>query len=435
MNLAGMLGRSGANKPIAKNLWARIAALGALMVSSLLIARIGGPALVGVFVLLRMVPWLAGVLTTGGLYGAAPYFLAEKRSAVRYGPTIFWMGVAGGLVGAMAWVGLAPLLQNVLFPQLGAGLVAWTAVSVFTQVMETSAKASSQGSDDLAGSNRIIALEEIVFLPYFLALHALGMDAPVAIIAALALGDLTNAVPAWVRLWRRGLFRGAGGPSLTQARRVVRYGLRAQVGTIILLLNARLDFTLVGAMVGARALGIYAVASRFAELLRLPSLAVNYVLYPAYAERGGAAAAGEARAMIPRVGWIPIAAAVPLGLAATFLIPWLYGEPFRAAITPTYVLLLGLSGGAISGVITAFLYGDGRPGLNSLAMAAGLVMTIALDLLLIPPFGVLGAAAASAVAYLCTTGFLVVSFMVLTRGRGSAGAADDLDREMADVRR
>ena len=79
MKLAGMLGRTGANRPIATNLWARITALGALMVSSLLVARIGGPALVGVFVLLRMVPWLAGVLTTGGLYGAAPYFLAAEK--------------------------------------------------------------------------------------------------------------------------------------------------------------------------------------------------------------------------------------------------------------------------------------------------------------------------------------------------------------------
>jgi O-antigen/teichoic acid export membrane protein len=436
MKLTGMLGRTGANKPIATNLWARIAALGALMVSSLLVARIGGPALVGIFVLLRMVPWLAGLLTTGGLYGAAPYFLAaEKRSGVRYGPTIFWMAVTGGLVGSLAWLGMAPLLQNVLFPQLGAGLVAWAAISVFTQVMETSGKASSQGFDDLTGSNRIIALEEIVFLPYFLALYALGVDARVAIIAALPLGDLTVAVPAWLRLRRRGLFRGAGGPSLGRARRVVRYGLRAQVGSVILLLNARLDFALVGGLVGSRALGIYAIASRFAELLRLPSLAVNYVLYPAYARRGGAAAAREARAMMPRVGWIPLAAAVPFGVAATFFIPWLYGEPFQAAITPTYVLLLGLSGSAIAGVITAFLYGDGRPGLNSLAMGAGLLITIALDLLLIPRFGVLGAALASSVAYLSTTAFLVVSFAVLARGRVSGRGDQDLHRQMAELKR
>jgi Na+-driven multidrug efflux pump len=60
-------------------------------------------------------------------------------------------------------------------------------------------------------------------------------------------------------------------------------------------------------------------------------------------------------------------------------------------------------------------------------MGAGLVITIALDLLLIPRFGVLGAALASSVAYLSTTGFLVVSFAVLARGRASAGADDDLE--------
>jgi O-antigen/teichoic acid export membrane protein len=434
MRLADLLSRAGRNTPIGANLWARIAALGALTVSSLLVARIGGPALVGVFVLLRMLPWLVGVLANVGLYGAAPYFLAgEKRSGVRYGPTIFSIALISGLVGALAWFAVTPLLSDLFFSQLGTELVAWAAISVFTQVMETAAKASSQGLEDLAGANRIIALEEIVFLPYFLALHSLGVDTPVAIVVALPLGDLTTAVPGWLRLRRLGIFRD-GKPSFALARRVVKYGLRAQVGSIILLLNARLDFALVGALVGTHALGVYAVASRFAELLRLPSLAVNYVLYPAYAQRGGTAAAREARAMIPRVGWIPLAGAIPLAVAATFLIPFLYGDAFRAAIAPTYVLLLGLSGGAVSAVITAFLYGNGRPGLNSLAMGAGLVMTIVLDLLLIPHFGLMGAAFASSVAYLSTTAVLGICFKAVAgRRTGTVRGSETRDRAMAGI--
>ena len=107
----------------------------------------------------------------------------------------------------------------------------------------------------------------------------------------------------WIRLVRRGFFREAGRPSLGLAKQVCRFGLRAQIGTIVLLLNARLDFALVGALIGPFALGIYAIASRFAELLRLPSLAINYVLYPAYAEEGSLGAASRARKLLPRAGW------------------------------------------------------------------------------------------------------------------------------------
>ena len=404
--------------PIATNLGARIAALGALSLASLLVARTGGAALVGVFVLLRLLPWLTGVLLNLGLYGATPYFLAGPgRAEPRYRSTIFAIALSSGTVGGLLWAAFAPLLAGRLFPDMSPGLVALAGISVLTQCMETTAKASSQGFDDLHGSNRIIALEEATFLPFYLLFLSLGIERHLAIVAALPLGDLCTGLTGWVRLARRGFFRRAGRPAARLARGVMTYGFRAQVGSVVLLLNARLDFALVGALVGPAALGIYAIASRFAELLRLPYLAASYVLYPSYAKDGREAAAPRARAMMRRMGWVPAAAAVPLGVAATFLLPVLYGQAFHRAVAPTYVLLVGLCGTGLAGVITAFLMGVGRPGLNSLANAAGLVVTVTLDLLLIPRLGVIGAAIASTCAYLTSTIVLVAFFRVLTRPR------------------
>ena len=90
--------------------------------------------------------------------------------------------------------------------------------------------------------------------------------------------------------------------------------------------------------------------------------------------------------------------------------------------------MLGLVLEGVAGVITAFLYGIGRPGLNSLAMAAGLMITVTLDLLLIPSFGATGAAVASAAAYLSSTLALIwlfrrVSMRTPSRAAGAAIAA------------
>ena len=71
-------------------------------------------------------------------------------------------------------------------------------------------------------------------------------------------------------------------------------------------------------------------------------------------------------------------------------------------------------------MITGFLYGVGRPGLNSWAMAVGLVGTVALDLLLIPPFEATGAAVASAVAYLAASLALVWFFRRAEHDLGEA---------------
>lgn len=424
-----------AANPIAANLLARMGALGSLTLTSLLVARAAGPSGVGTLVLLRMLPWLTGLLLSGGLYGAAPYFLSGPGRAERgYRATLLAIAVAAGLVGMALWVAASPILGRRFFPELSLTLVAVAGVSVATQLLESTAKACSQGFDDLGGSNRIIVLEEFLFLPIFGLLLAVGIHPYVAMVVALPLGDLGTAGSGWVRLWRRGYFEGVGRPSVQLARRLMAYGFRAQLGSIALLLNARLDFALVGGMVGPSALGIYAVASRYAELLRLPALAMNYVLYPSYARQGGTVAAAKARAMIPRIGWIPAAAAAPMALAAPVVLPLVYGSPFRASVVPAWILLLGLAGGGISGVISAFLSGDGRPGLNSAAIAAGLVATVALDLLLIPRFGVTGAAVASTVAYLTTAVVLVACFRVVTRrSKRTVGRPVEGARSVAEV--
>jgi Na+-driven multidrug efflux pump len=77
--------------------------------------------------------------------------------------------------------------------------------------------------------------------------------------------------------------------------------------------------------------------------------------------------------------------------------------------------LVGLSVEGAAGVVSAYLYGTGRPGLTSVAMGAGVVLTVVLDLLLVPRWGATGAAIASTVAYLATTTTLVLVFRSLVR--------------------
>jgi O-antigen/teichoic acid export membrane protein len=100
-----------------------------------------------------------------------------------------------------------------------------------------------------------------------------------------------------------------------------------------------------------------------------------------------------------------------LALAAGTVITAVYGAAFASAVTPARIILAGLALEGVAAVITAYLYGAGRPGLNSCAMAAGLVVTVALDLLLIPRHGAVGAAIASAAAYATVAATLAWMFL------------------------
>jgi O-antigen/teichoic acid export membrane protein len=404
--------------PMVTNVAARAGALVSLALATLVVARIGGPAAVGAYALLRILPGIVGLVIASGLPGAAPYFLAGATGPnARLRGTVIVLAGVSGVVGTALWVLSTPLLQAVFFPGVAPAVVALAGLTVLTQLLFATSKACLQGLDDLPGTNWAILLEEFLFLPAYLALYAANMRGAGLIVVGLLIADVVPTILSSARLARRGFFDGLGRPALSVAKTVSGFGARGQVGNLLSLLNYRLDFVILGAMAGPAVLGGYAVASKLSELLRLISLSFFWVLYPRFAKDNPAQAEARARRLIPRAALLTAVGAVPLALTAGFIVPAVYGEAFRPAILPAQILLVGLSVEGIAGVISAFLYGRGRPGLNSLAMGAGVVVTVALDLLLIPPFGAVGAAWASSAAYLTTTAMLIAWFATLSRRR------------------
>jgi O-antigen/teichoic acid export membrane protein len=396
--------RTGSYGTLLSNVGARVGALVSLAVATALVAWTGGPAAVGVYTLARVLPGLIGVVMSSGLPGAVPYFLAgPERDDRRLPYTMLAISLAGGALGTLLWAAAGPLLSRFLFSELSTGLLLLIGATVFTQLLVATAKSCSQGSDDMTGANWVILNEELMFLPAYGLLWLAGMDGYALAIMALLVADVATFVLGWGRLRRRGFFAGARRPSLDLARRVSSYGMRAQLGGVIFLLNLRLDFIILDVIAGPAVLGIYAVASKAAELIKVPGMALTYVLYPRYARESPETATARARKLIPRAGVATAASIVPIGLAVALLIPVAYGSKFQDAVIPAEIILLGLSLEGVGGVITGYLYGIGRPGLNSWAMGVGLAVTVVLDLLLIPPFGASGAAAASAAAYTATS--------------------------------
>lgn len=394
------------------NLAARIGAFAAVAVATLLVARTGGPVWVGALALLRVLPSVAGFLGTGAIPAAAPYFLASgRKDRPRLRATVVGVMLVGGLGGAVGWLALSVVAGAAVFPELAPGLVALCAVLVISQIVVSTAKACSQGDDDLPGSSLVIVIEEMSFLPVFGALSMLGLRDGLLIILSLLGADLITAAVAWTRLTRRGFRRPGLAVDLRLARELWAFGMRGEVGSVLLLVNLRLDFLIVEGVAGPAALGIYAVASKYAELLRVPSDAALWVLYPHFARDHPSGSEASPRTLMRRVGVAVAAGAVPLAILSPLVLPSLYGAAFAAAVIPACILLIGLAGEGLAAVAVGYLYGQGRPGLASAATAAGVGVTVVLDLLLIPRMGVTGAAIASTAAYISSTVACVTLFM------------------------
>lgn len=409
---------------VTANVMARVIALASLALATILVARAGGPKLVGELTLLRVLPGLAGVLACCGLPAAVPFFLAGRENVARPRllSTLMALTFVGALLASACWLVLSPVLHVAFFRLWGMGVVLAATVPVFTQLWVAVGKSFLQGENDMSGANMAIAAEEAAFLPVYLALVPF-MHGTAVLMTALVASDVLVAAGIGIRLARRGLLRHWGWPDIKLAVKICKFGLRGQVGGILSLVNLRLDVAILGALAGPGVLGVYAVASKYAELLRLPGLAITYVLYPRLAVQDHQEAGRRVAAMLPRAFLLTLLAAIPLA-AAVPLLPMVYGQAFSSAVIPTYLLLVGLVGEGAAGAASAYLYGVGRPGANSLGLGVAVIVTVVLDLLLIRHYHVVGAAFASAVAYLTSSGALLGCYFVVRRSFRRAAARE-----------
>jgi O-antigen/teichoic acid export membrane protein len=115
-----------------------------------------------------------------------------------------------------------------------------------------------------------------------------------------------------------------------------------------------------------------------------------------------------------------LTATVMLGACLTMAVigEWLTVTLFGAVYQPAYPALLallpGLLGLCYASILRLDLLGKNRPGTVSLLMGLGALLNLALNLVMIPAYGIVGAAAASSIAYLAVTVAMLVLYCRLS---------------------
>lgn len=233
--------------------------------------------------------------------------------------------------------------------------------------------------------------------------HALWLMAA----AALATGATAAAAA------RRQLPRTSGGaPDRGERTRWLQSGMTLVVGMVVTALIERLDIIMLGVLLGAENAGPYSVASRLALTVALASAAVASLAGPELARQAAAGdrvalQASAGRAALLGAGMAAACAATIAG-AWPFLLP-AFGPGFEAATTPLLILLAAQAGIAAAGAAGGLLAVSGRNrAIISISIGA-VILDTALLLALIPSFGAMGAALATAATGLCHAAALAIA--------------------------
>jgi O-antigen/teichoic acid export membrane protein len=226
-------------------------------------------------------------------------------------------------------------------------------------------------------------------------------------------------------------------PRLDVMRSLLGYGARVYVGDLLQALRVRLDQATVALFLSHSDLGFYVVALTIANAPQIVSSTVAYVAFPKVSQ----AASEEAKRLVfGRYLRLALAGGVAITAGLMIAVPWvlplLFGAAFAPSVVVCEILLLGLVPHALKLMYMQALKAWGHPLLVSRAEVAGLAVAAAALFLLVPGWGLIGAAAALVIAHVFTAGAMGWLFhrrsgapiALLTPSR------DDLDLALGFVR-
>jgi O-antigen/teichoic acid export membrane protein len=192
------------------------------------------------------------------------------------------------------------------------------------------------------------------------------------------------------------------------------YGLKGYAGIIAQCLNNRLDTLIVNTLMGSLSVGIYSTGVSCAEFLLLMPDAAAVVLYPKIASLP---AGEQARASILTVGgsfYLVLGSGIVWAAVLPTVVPHFYGTAFAASVPAAQWLILGMLALTLVKTLSSVVAALGRPEYVTCSFVAGLLGTVSLDFLLIPRFGIVGAAWAALVSYWLSALTILVLYTRLT---------------------
>lgn len=185
---------------------------------------------------------------------------------------------------------------------------------------------------------------------------------------------------------------------------IFRFGTYVQVANIFQQLNYRLSYYFVDAFIGRGAVGVLSAGVSMAEGLWLIARSISMVLFSRISNQMDNAYSVKLTLSMAKITWIvTLAALLLLLLFPTSAFEALFGRDF-SGIRPVIASLgIGIVVLSMSMIFSGFFSGYNQPYHNTISSAIGVVFTVALGLLLIPKFGIIGAGITATISYTAAT--------------------------------
>jgi O-antigen/teichoic acid export membrane protein len=394
---------------------AKIVVFGFGLLTTVVVNRLLGPNGKGAYVAVTALPALVGAIGVFGLPSAINYFAARGvsvRGLLKL--SILLVAVMSSLMIIVLWFALPFLEGNILSAATeklgkteGDQMLRIILITIPTGWLASFAGTILYGRHEVKLYTGIMvgqAMATLVVLVTAVGLLRLGVPGAVGGSVFVSLLGALAVLYAVRRVARRN-----PGGSAVPVRSLVGYGARVYPASITGYFNYRADVFIIQAVMVASAgpLGLYSMAVTMAEFIFYIPDAVTTIFMPTIA--GSTATSADAKlGPVSRMTFLVTAT----GAIALIPVAWLGVHlvlPAYVDCIPAFLVLLpAVVSLSVGKIMTSYISGRGRPGPVSVGAAITLVLNLVANVLLIPRFGIVGAASASLISYSVMSAMMVV---------------------------
>jgi O-antigen/teichoic acid export membrane protein len=375
------------------------------LVTGIIVARALGPTGRGEIAAILLVAQLCVWFFSGGATQAVAYRLARKPED---GPKLLATWLAIGVPFGVLAIIVGELALPILFSAQSGETIdlgrIYLAI-VLVMMLQAVQWGMLLGAHDFLFYNAIRLLQPGLTAVGYIACWALGAFSVEAALVINAVATGAAFLLAGLRLLRR---QGLGRPSPALLRETLSFGLKAHMGSLAGLINARLDLLIVPAFLGAASVGLYSVATNVTSIIITLTATIATIVMPVAARREKQSPRTVIRTL-QVVLLLGVAIALPLAGIANVALGIVYGADFEPAATALRILLPGVVLDAAAMVLWSGLLAANRPLLSSVAAIPAALITVVGLVLFLEEGGIEVAAVVSSCAY--TVVFVISVFL------------------------
>ena len=373
-------------------------------------ARLLGPKDQGILSLAIAVPTTLTFISNLGLAQANIYFIGRKRgSLVDITANSFVVALSVGLVTIIVIYLLQGHVLKTVLKGLDSASLMLVSCVVPLMLVDGYLLSILEGLSQFGLFNlRRLLTPLLLFLGMLLSLCVMGAGLSGATLTYVV---IIGATTIWFILVLRRTIRLRCGFNGTLLQDSLSYGVKSYFQNLLMHLLYQMDLYLVAFFLAPDQVAYYAIAISLTRIMWYIPNSVGTVIFPRLSSLEETEAHRFTGSVCRQTLCITAFVALALSMASGVLVPFFYGDRYAPAIEPFLILLPGAVFITTYKVVVRNFLSRNKLSFPIITAAAGVVLNVGLNLLLIPRYGIVGAAISSTVAYSVSAVALLGAFL------------------------